>query len=83
MVVPWVATEYSAATFFYLKLVKSEEIGVERRTEETLREGTPSNNHLGLGLFIVRLIAEFHHGTINMVSMPNDNSVVVRVSLPY
>ena len=49
----------------------------------SMREGTQSNNHLGLGLFIVRLIAEFHHGTVSMENMPDDSGVVVRVALPY
>ena len=49
----------------------------------SLRKGTQSNNHLGLGLFIVRLIAEFHHGTVSMENMAYDDGVVVRVTLPY
>ena len=48
----------------------------------SLREGTQSNNHLGLGLFIVRLIAEFHHGSVVMENLSGNQGVVVRVTLP-
>ena len=48
----------------------------------SLREGTKSNNHLGLGLFIVRLISEFHHGTATMKNLTDNSGVVVSINLP-
>ena len=37
--------------------------------------------HLGLGLYIVRLIAEFHHGTARLENRGDGNGVNARVSL--
>ena len=48
----------------------------------SLREGAKSNNHLGLGLFIVRLISEFHHGTATMKNLSDNSGVVVSINLP-
>lgn len=48
----------------------------------SLREGTQSSNHLGLGLFIVRLITEFHHGTVTMRNISDNSGVIVSVILP-
>jgi signal transduction histidine kinase len=41
--------------------------------------GTP---HLGLGLYIVRLIAEFHAGQASAGNREDGDGVVVRVTLP-
>jgi dedicated sortase system histidine kinase len=45
----------------------------------TQGNGTP---HLGLGLYIVRLIAEFHGGHAQASDLPGRRGVVVAVSLP-
>jgi dedicated sortase system histidine kinase len=38
--------------------------------------------HLGLGLYVARLIAEFHGGTIEAADLPDGGGVAVRVRLP-
>lgn len=38
--------------------------------------------HLGLGLYIVRLIAQFHRGTVHAADRPDGRGVVVGVTLP-
>ena len=38
--------------------------------------------HLGLGLYIVRLIADFHNGTVAASNLPDQTGVVVTVELP-
>ena len=38
--------------------------------------------HLGLGLYIVRLVAEFHKGTVSARNRPGGSGVEVLVSLP-
>jgi two-component system sensor histidine kinase ChvG len=38
--------------------------------------------HLGLGLYIVRLIAEFHGGSVGAENRPDGRGVVVTVTLP-
>jgi dedicated sortase system histidine kinase len=38
--------------------------------------------HLGLGLYVARLIAEFHGGTIQAGNLPEGDGVAVTVSLP-
>jgi signal transduction histidine kinase len=38
--------------------------------------------HLGLGLYIVRLIVEYHGGTVAAVDRDDGRGVVVTVALP-
>jgi two-component system, OmpR family, sensor histidine kinase ChvG len=38
--------------------------------------------HFGLGLYIVRLIAEFHGGSASAANLPNDVGAIFTVSLP-
>jgi len=38
--------------------------------------------HLGLGLYIVRLIVEFHEGSVQLVDRSDGKGVLVTVSLP-
>ncbi len=40
------------------------------------------HSHLGLGLFVVRLIAEYHQGTAWAENRPHNQGVVVTVSIP-
>ncbi|MBL8511899.1 MAG: hypothetical protein JNM52_09665 [Betaproteobacteria bacterium] len=46
------------------------------------REGHESGLHLGLGLYIVRLIAEFHQATLNAIDIPGENKVRFSVRFP-
>jgi signal transduction histidine kinase len=39
------------------------------------RSGTESGSHLGLGLYIVRLIAEFHNATVSGYNLPDSSGV--------
>ena len=43
---------------------------------------TKTEPHLGLGLFIVRLIAEFHRGTARAHNREDGRGVVVEVTFP-
>jgi signal transduction histidine kinase len=40
-------------------------------------EGTSAEPHLGLGLYIARLIAEFHGGEIHARNLASDEGVAV------
>jgi dedicated sortase system histidine kinase len=46
------------------------------------REGSDDKPHFGLGLYIVRLIAEFHDGNALAVNRPDGNGAAFRVYLP-
>jgi signal transduction histidine kinase len=57
---------------------------IEGRLFESLwqsRADGDSRPHFGLGLYIVRLIAEFHGGEASAVSLPDGNGVRVSVRL--
>jgi K+-sensing histidine kinase KdpD len=45
-------------------------------------EGTPGAPHLGLGLYVARLIAEFHRGAIEAENSAAGDGVVLRVRVP-
>jgi dedicated sortase system histidine kinase len=46
------------------------------------RQGSEDKPHFGLGLYIVRLIAEFHDGNALAANRPDGNGAAFRVSLP-
>lgn len=48
----------------------------------SMRPGTASGTHLGLGLYIVRLIAEFHGAVVEARNRSDGAGVSVSVSLP-
>jgi signal transduction histidine kinase len=48
----------------------------------TSRSSVNGRPHLGLGLYIVRLIADFHRGTVNATNLPDDTGVAVSLELP-
>jgi two-component system sensor histidine kinase ChvG len=45
-------------------------------------ERRPGAPHLGLGLYVARLIVEFHGGTIDAENLPTGNGVEVRARFP-
>jgi len=49
----------------------------------SLREGKQASTHLGLGLFIVRLITEFHHGTAIAENSSDNQGVIIRINIPF
>jgi two-component system sensor histidine kinase ChvG len=46
------------------------------------RAGNAGGPHLGLGLYVARLIAEFHGGSVEATDLPAGDGVAVRVRLP-
>lgn len=48
----------------------------------SVREPDSHKGHLGLGLYVVALIAEFHHGTVDARDLPDRNGVVFTVAFP-
>ncbi len=49
----------------------------------SLREGSAGDEpHLGLGLYVVRLVAEFHHGSATARNRADGSGVMVGLSLP-
>lgn len=48
----------------------------------SLRHGRSEQAHLGLGLYIVRLIADYHLGQLSVDDLPERRGVIFRVDLP-
>ncbi|MEJ2652972.1 MAG: proteobacterial dedicated sortase system histidine kinase [Gammaproteobacteria bacterium] len=48
----------------------------------SLRQGKNDRPHLGLGLYIVRLIAEYHGGHVEVADLADPEGVLFRVVLP-
>jgi signal transduction histidine kinase len=48
----------------------------------SLREDKSGERHLGLGLYIVRLVAEAHGGTVSARNLPDSQGVEFTISLP-
>jgi signal transduction histidine kinase len=46
------------------------------------RQGRDDKPHFGLGLYIVRLIAEFHGGTAAAANRTDGSGVIFTVTLP-
>ncbi len=46
------------------------------------REKKSATPHLGLGLYIARMIVEFHHGEISASNSPNSDGVMLAILLP-
>jgi dedicated sortase system histidine kinase len=58
---------------------------LDGRLFESLVSHRPASElkpHLGLGLYIVRLIADFHHASVTATNLPEDSGVVFAVELP-
>jgi two-component system sensor histidine kinase ChvG len=58
---------------------------VQERLFESLfeqRQGHDDRPHFGLGLYIVRLIAEFHGGSASAANRPDGSGVIFSVTLP-
>jgi signal transduction histidine kinase len=48
----------------------------------SMRENTSAGVHLGLGLHIVRLIVDFHHGRVKAENLPDNGGVRLSIYLP-
>lgn len=49
----------------------------------SVRDSTPDNRlHFGMGLYVVRVIAEHHGGSVSATNLLNEQGVTIRVSLP-
>ncbi|MBL8266001.1 ATP-binding protein [Steroidobacter sp.] len=46
------------------------------------RGSSDGKPHLGLGLYIVRLIADFHGSSVNATNLPDDSGVVIALEIP-
>ncbi len=48
----------------------------------SIREKRGTDPHLGLGLYIVRLVAEAHNGRVSAHELPGNGGVEFRITLP-
>ena len=49
----------------------------------SVRSNNPDNRlHFGMGLYVVRIIAEYHGGTVSAANLLSGNGVTIRVTLP-
>jgi dedicated sortase system histidine kinase len=48
----------------------------------SLRKAKAGNQHLGLGLYIVRLVAEAHAGSVSARNLPDDQGVEFTICIP-
>ena len=48
----------------------------------SVREGNREGEHLGLGLYIVNLIVEFHEGRRRADNLPDGSGVIFKIYLP-
>ena len=48
----------------------------------SIREDAQGGEHLGLGLHIARLIAEFHDGKISAANLHDGSGVVIEIVMP-
>jgi signal transduction histidine kinase len=48
----------------------------------SVRDRDDHKGHLGLGLYVVALIAEFHQGTVDAPDLPDGSGVVFTVTVP-
>lgn len=56
---------------------------LQGRLFDSLTSGrTGEGDHLGLGLYVVRLIVEFHQGQVRAFNHPDGGKVVVEITLP-
>jgi len=56
---------------------------VSQREKQTAGEKQPAKHgHLGLGLYIVRLITEFHDGQVKAENLPDLSGVCISITLP-
>lgn len=55
---------------------------VSLRQGQAIKKDAPDQIHLGLGLYMARLIAEHHHGGITIRNLAQDRGVVFEVNLP-
>jgi signal transduction histidine kinase len=46
------------------------------------RGSSDGKPHLGLGLYIVRLIADFHHSRVTATNLPEDAGVAITLEIP-